>query len=132
MDRLHAARRRMSALLIAVTVIGLAAPACAPRAAPAPEPPLAPAERTYLELHKAIAAFQRCRDIEFTQPQRQALETRVQRMAGEQLGAGTMLSLIERAKSETASRITAQGCRNPDVAPYVARFEDELAGAAGL
>jgi hypothetical protein len=132
MDKLHAARHRMGALLMAMAVVGLAAAACAPQAAPTPGPPLTPAEETYLELHKAIAAYQRCSDVEFTQPQRQALETRVQRMAGEQLGAGTMLSLIERAETEMASRVTTQGCRTPAVAPYVARFEDDLAGAAGL
>lgn len=132
-NSINAARRRIGALAMAIAISGLVS-ACAPQAAPAPapEPALEPAQETYFELHKAIAAYQRCRDVTFTRTQRQALETRVQRIAGEPLGAGTMLSLIERAKAEMASRIAAQGCRNPAVAPHLARFEAELAGAAGL
>jgi hypothetical protein len=128
-------RRRLPARLAAIALVGVAA-ACAPQtgapSAAAEAPAESSAEGIYLELHKAIAAYQRCRDAEFTQQQRQALETRVQRMAGHPLGAGTMLRLIERAKDDMARRIATAGCSSPAVAPRVHRFESDLAGAAGL
>lgn len=52
-------------------------------------------------------------------------------MVGEPLGAGTMLSLIERARIETAARIATQPCSSEAIAPYVDRFEADLATAIG-
>ena len=114
--------------------IGLAmlAVACAPQAGRTPTsetPAASAAEMSYLELHKAIAAYTRCRDVEFTPQQHQALETRVQRMVGEPLGASTMLSLIEQARIDMAARIATQSCRSETIAPYVTRFETDLAPA---
>jgi hypothetical protein len=117
----------------ALAVLLLAFAACAPQAAqdPAAAPALPRAESTYLDLHKAIAAYSRCRGIEYTEAQREALETRAQRLAGEPLGAGTMLSLIEEAREVVSARIAAEGCDAPAVARHLARFEAELAAAAG-
>lgn len=121
-------------LATGLIALGLAmlAGACAPQAGrtPASEtaaPAAATAEIAYLELHKAIAAYSRCRDVAFTPQQHQALETRVQRMVGEPLGASTMLSLIERARTEMAARIATQSCSSEAIAPYVTRFETDLA-----
>ena len=125
-------------LLLFVSAVGfaVAAGACVPHAGPTPvsgieAPAVSPAEMAYLELHKAIAAYARCRDVDFTPRQREALETRVQRMIAEPLGASTMLSLIERARIEMADRIATQSCNSDPIAPYVDRFEADLATAIG-
>ena len=112
------------------------AAACVPQTGPTPAsgieaPAASPAEMAYLELHKAIAAYVRCRDVDFTPQQREALETRVQRIVGQPLGASTMLSLIERARIEMAARIATQSCSSDAIAPYVDRFEADLATAVG-
>ena len=91
-----------------------------------------PAEQTYFDLQSAIIAYERCNRMRFDQAQYLALDDQAVALAGEVLGAGTKLTLIERAKAQTAQRVVTGGCGNARVQAALNLFSEQLASSIGM
>lgn len=93
--------------------------------ATAAETPITGNEQTYVLYHKAIAAAERCRDLEFDQQQHSAMAKVINSKIDHDIGA-KRLNLMATANNEVNER-TSGGCAGKDdVAEWLAIFDAEL------
>ncbi|MGP1394754.1 MAG: hypothetical protein ACTS3R_04525 [Inquilinaceae bacterium] len=88
---------------------------------------MSPGEEAYYDLWRAVIAYERCNDTKLTQAEAEQVDDRAMELAGENLGAGTKLGLIQDAKRSMSMKVTTSGCLNSDVEAALAVYESQLA-----
>lgn len=88
---------------------------------------MSPGEEAYYDLWRSVVAYERCNDTRLTQAEAQKVDDRAMELAGENLGAGTKLGLIQDAKKSMSMKVTTSGCLDSDVEAALATFETQLA-----
>ena len=89
-------------------------------------------EEMYLQLHKSIAAQERCSANGLTRAEHQKLAGLIDQAVNYDIGAGKRLSLIQKAKADVRNMTTvkaALNCNGDEIKALTGLFEEKLKGA---
>ena len=84
-------------------------------------------EEIYLQLHRSIAAQERCHMTALSRAKHQKLARLIDKVVNYDIGAGKRLSLIQQAKSDVRSLTTvraARDCRSNEVKALTDLFKE--------